>query len=101
MRPFTSTISFDEARRRLDAAIAPIGRTERIGLSAAQGRIAAEDVPSSVDVPPFSRSAMDGYAVISADTSGATSESPVRLRVVDRLFTGQAPAVAINTGTCA
>jgi len=101
MRPFTSTISFDEARRRLDAAIAPIGRTERIALSAAQGRIAAEDVPSSVDVPPFSRSAMDGYAVISADTSGATSESPVRLRVVDRLFTGQAPAVAINTGTCA
>ena len=101
MRPFTSTISFDEARRRLDAAVDPITRTERVPLGAAQGRVAAEDIRSSIDVPPFSRSAMDGYAVIAADTSGATVASPVRLRVVDRLYTGQAPAVVVSTGTCA
>jgi molybdenum cofactor synthesis domain-containing protein len=101
MRPFTSTISFDEARRRLDAAVDPIARTERVSLGAAQGRVAADDIRSSIDVPPFSRSAMDGYAVIAADTSGATVDSPVRLRVVDRLYTGQAPAVAVSTGTCA
>jgi molybdopterin molybdotransferase len=101
MRPFTSTISFDEARRRLDAAVDPITRTERVSLGAAQGRVAAEDIRSSIDVPPFSRSAMDGYAVIAADTSGATVNSPVRLRVVDRLYTGQAPAVAVSAGTCA
>jgi molybdenum cofactor synthesis domain-containing protein len=101
MRPFTSTISFDEARRRLDAAVEPIRRAERVPLRAAQGRIAAEDIRSSIDVPPFSRSAMDGYAVIAADTSRATVESPVRLRVIDRLYTGQAPAVAISTGMCA
>src|SRR6516165_5695238 len=101
MRPFTSTISFDEARRRLDAAVDPITRTERVPLGAAQGRVAAEDIRSSIDVPPFSRSAMDGYAVIAADMSGATVDSPVRLRVVDRLYTGQAPAVAVGTGTCA
>jgi molybdopterin molybdotransferase len=101
MRPFTSTISFDEARRRLDAAVDPMTRTERVSLSTAQGRVAAEDIRSSIDVPPFSRSAMDGYAVVAADTSGATVQSPVRLRVVDRLYTGQAPAVAVSTGTCA
>jgi molybdenum cofactor synthesis domain-containing protein len=101
MRPFTSTISFDEARRRLDAAVDPIARTERVSLGAAQGRVAADDIRSSIDVPPFSRSAMDGYAVIAADMSGATVDSPVRLRVVDRLYTGQAPAVAVGTGTCA
>ena len=101
MRPFTSTISFDEARRRLDAAVDPIARTERVSLGAAQGRVAADDIRSSIDVPPFSRSAMDGYAVIAADTSGATVDSPVRLRVVDRLYTGQAPAVAVSAGTCA
>jgi molybdopterin molybdotransferase len=101
MRPFTSTISFDEARRRLDAAVVPIARTERIALGSAAGRVAAEDISSSIDVPPFSRSAMDGYAVIAADTSRASVASPVRLRIVDRLYTGQAPAIPITRGTCA
>jgi molybdenum cofactor synthesis domain-containing protein len=101
MRPFTSTISFDEARRRLDAAAVPIARTERVALGAAPSRVAAEDISSSIDVPPFSRAAMDGYAVIAADTSGASAGSPVRLRIVDRLYTGQAPATAISSGACA
>jgi molybdenum cofactor synthesis domain-containing protein len=101
MRPFTSTISFDEARRRLDAAAVPIARTEHVALGAAPGRVAAEDIASSIDVPPFSRSAMDGYAVIAADTSRAAAGSPVRLRIVDRLYTGQAPATAITSGACA
>jgi molybdenum cofactor synthesis domain-containing protein len=101
VRPFTSTISLDEARRRLDVAVVPIGRTEQVALDAAQGRVAAEDILSPIDVPPFSRSAMDGYAVIAADTSSATSGSPVRLQVVDRLYTGHAPAITISRGTCA
>jgi molybdenum cofactor synthesis domain-containing protein len=101
MRPFTSTISFDEARRRLDAAGVPIARTEHVALGAAPGRVAAEDIASSIDVPPFSRSAMDGYAVIAADTSRAAAGSPVRLRIVDRLYTGQAPATVITSGACA
>jgi len=101
MRPFTSTISFDEARRRLDAAVVPIARTECVALGAAPGRVAAEDISSPIDVPPFSRSAMDGYAVIAADTSRASADSPVRLRIVDRLYTGQAPATAIPSGACA
>jgi molybdenum cofactor synthesis domain-containing protein len=101
MRPFTSTISFDEARRRLDAEAVPIARTERVALGAAPGRVTAEDISSSIDVPPFSRSAMDGYAVIAADTSRAAAGSPVRLRIVDRLYTGQAPATAITSGACA
>src|SRR4029077_8022969 len=72
MRPFTSTISLDEARRRLDAAVRPIARTERVRLEEAAGRVAAADVTSVIDVPPFARAAMDGYAVVAADTDGAT-----------------------------
>jgi molybdenum cofactor synthesis domain-containing protein len=79
----------------------PIARTERVTLASASGRVAAEDVTSSIDVPPFSRSAMDGYAVIAADTSGASPTSPVPLRIVERLFTGQTPTVEIVSGTCA
>ncbi len=101
MRPFTSTISFDEARRLLDAGATPIARTERIPIAAAGWRVAAEDIVSTVDVPPFARSAMDGYAVIAADTDSASEASPSTLTIVERLYTGRAPSRAIARGTCA
>jgi molybdopterin molybdotransferase len=100
VRPFSSTISLDEARRRLAAAVRPIARTERVALHAAAGRVAAIDVSSTMDVPPFARSAMDGYAVVAAETIGATRETPVRLRVIDRIFTGQLSGVTIGGGSC-
>jgi molybdopterin molybdotransferase len=101
VRPFTSTISLEEARRRLDAAVRPIARTERVPLEAASGRVASADVTSPIDVPPFARSAMDGYAVIAADVGGATRSTPARLRLLDRIYTGQLSSVTISPGTCA
>ncbi len=101
MRPFTSTISLEEARRRLDANVRPIDRTERVELGGAAGRVAARDVASPIDVPPFARSAMDGYAVRAPDAVGASKTSPVTLRVIDRIYTGQPSAQPIVPGTCA
>jgi molybdenum cofactor synthesis domain-containing protein len=101
VRPFTSTISLEEARRRLDAAVRPIARTEQIDLTNARGRVVAADVASPIDVPAFARSAMDGYAVVSADTTQATPETPARLRLIDRIFTGQPSTVTVVPGTCA
>lgn len=101
MRPFTSTISLEEARRRLDAAAAPITRTERVPLEHAGGRVAASDVVSTIDAPPFARSAMDGYAVVAADTIGATRDAPVSLTLADRIYTGEMPVVVITPGRCA
>ncbi len=101
MRPFTSTISLEEARRRLDAAVRPIARTERVRLEDAAGRVAAADVTSWIDVPPFARSAMDGYAVVAADTAGATRSAATRLRLVDRIYTGRMSPVTVERGTCA
>ena len=101
MRPFTSTISLEEARRRLDAAVRPITRTERVRLEDAAGRVAAADITSPIDVPPFARSAMDGYALVSSDTEGATRSTPVRLRLLDRIYTGQISSATIERGTCA
>lgn len=101
MRPFTSTISLDEARRRLDAAVRPIARTEHIRISEAAGRVVAADVISAIDVPAFVRAAMDGYAVVSADTTNATAETPARLRLIDRIYTGQPSTVTVVPGTCA
>jgi molybdopterin molybdotransferase len=101
MRPFASTISLDEARRRLDGAVRPIERRERVPLAAAAGRVAAAAVVSAIDVPPFARSAMDGYAVVAADTAAALKDAPARLRVVERIFTAQVSAITISRGTCA
>ncbi len=101
MRPFSSTISLEEARRRLDAAVRPIARTERARLEDAGGRVAAADVTSPIDVPPFARSAMDGYAVVAADTERATRSTPARLRLLDRIYTGELSGVTIERGTCA
>jgi molybdenum cofactor synthesis domain-containing protein len=100
VRPFASTISLEEARRRLSAAIRPIDRTERVPLDGAGGRVAAADVASAIDVPPFARSAMDGYAVVAADTASATRATPVRLRLLDRAFTGEVSTAIVTAGTC-
>lgn len=94
-------MALDEARARLAAHVQPIARTERVGLAAALGRVVSADVASTLDVPPFSRSAMDGYAVIAADTASASRSDPRRLRVVERLYTGVMPQAAIAPGTCA
>ncbi len=100
MRPFASTISFQEARRLLEDAATPIARVERVLLSAAGWRVAANDIVSALDVPPFARSAMDGYAVVSADTAGA-DRTPVQLRVIERIYTGRPPSKRVSPGTCA
>jgi molybdenum cofactor synthesis domain-containing protein len=100
VRPFTSTITIDEARRRLRDGVRPIERTERVPLAQAAGRVAAADVRSSVFVPPFSRSAMDGYALIAADTASAAADRPARLRILERVYTGNVPTATVGPGTC-
>lgn len=100
MRPFTSTISFEEARQRLRDAVVPVTRTEQVGLDKASGRVAAGDLASPLDVPPFARSAMDGYAVFASDTAAASDGSPARLKIVERIYTGQAPRSTVVSGTC-
>jgi molybdenum cofactor synthesis domain-containing protein len=101
MRPFQSTISIDEARRLIDEAIRPIERVERVGLLEARGRVLAAPAIAASDVPPFSRAAMDGYAVVAGDLEGASATAPVALTRIERVFTGQVPARVVTPGTCA
>ena len=100
MRPFTGTLLYDEAVRLVMDAVVPIARTVRVGLSEADGRVISEDVTATMDVPPFNRAAMDGYAVVAADTFGASAGAPKTLACVDRVFTGQVPARGISAGEC-
>lgn len=101
MRPFKSTITLAEAQLRLEAAVRRIERVETIPLSDAAGRVVAADVVSAIDVPAFARASMDGYAVIAADTAAASADSPARLRLVDRIYTGHPSQTTIRPGTTA
>ena len=100
MRPFEGTMPLTEARAIIDQAIVPIERTETIRVLDANGRVLARDVAADADVPPFSRAAMDGYAVRSADTAAASRQSPVVLRCIEQTFTGQLPSQSIGPGQC-
>lgn len=75
----------------------PLG-VERIPIVEALGRVVAENIHSSRDIPGFDNSAMDGYAVRAADVAQASASSPVRLKVVETVGAGQMPARRITAG---
>jgi molybdenum cofactor synthesis domain-containing protein len=99
MKPIRETIPLEEARQLIAEACKPIERTERVRLVDANGRVAAADVRSTRDVPPFSRAGMDGFAVRAEDTFGASRYDPKVLRVVDKVYTGEVPKTAVDAGT--
>ena len=100
MRPFRETIPVEEARTLALEAATPLDRVERISLSDASGRVLATSVESSIDVPPFDRAAMDGYAVIAADTFGASRENAKLLRLIHTSYSGDAAGGPITTSEC-
>jgi molybdopterin molybdotransferase len=73
----------------------------RIPLDDALDSVLAEDVVSPLDVPPWTNSAMDGYAARGEDVRGASEADPVRLRVVEQVPAGHFPSRAIHPGECA
>lgn len=97
---FLNVIDRDEAERRFHAAIdlRPT-REERVPLSVALGRILADDIRSPVDVPSFDRSNVDGYAVLAADTFGASEQRPKELVLLDKsIAPGPMPSCAVAAG---
>jgi molybdopterin molybdotransferase len=101
MRPIRETIPLDEARELIDGAITPVDRTEQVPLLQANERVLASDITSTRDVPPFARAGMDGYAVVAADTFGATRYDPKVLRVVEKIYTGEVPTRRVGAGEAA
>ncbi len=75
--------------------------TLRIPLDDARGAVLAEDLVSPIDVPAWTNSAMDGYAARSEDVRGASTESPVRLRVIEQIPAGGFPERRIGPGESA
>src|SRR5262245_17963088 len=97
---FLHVLDRDEAERRFRGAIdaAPHG-IESVTLDAALGRVLAADVVSPVDVPAFDRSNVDGFAVVSDSTFGASEEVPRCLQLSEEtIHTGVVPHTVIRSG---
>ena len=69
----------EEVLALIETEFSPLGQTETVPLSAAMGRILAEDIAAQEYVPDFDRSTVDGFAVRAADTFGCTDAIPAIL----------------------
>ena len=72
-------------------------RSEEIGLEQSLGRVLAEEVRANRDQPPYDISAMDGFAVRSADLAAGN----VALAVIEDIKAGDLPTLIVQTGQCA
>jgi len=80
-------ITVEEALERILSRVGTLG-DERVALLDALDRVLAEPVVADREIPPWPNSSMDGYAVSSADTSGASAESPAALRMAGHVAAG-------------
>jgi molybdopterin molybdotransferase len=87
-----------EALQSILARVAPLP-PRTLPLAEALGLAAAVAIRSAEQVPPFTNSAMDGYAVRAGDLAGASPERPVRLRVLGDLAAGATPDQPVVAGT--
>src|ERR1700676_4193048 len=98
---FLTILSREEALRRFEAALfSRAVPSEQRPLSDALGCPLAQDIAAPIDVPPFDRSNVDGFAVRSADLASASEATPVRVMLNDEVIAcGTAPTRPVLSGT--
>jgi molybdopterin molybdotransferase len=94
----TGYIGYREAFDLITSHIRPLGE-EEISLDAGVGRIAAKDIVARASYPSADVSLKDGFAVKSADVSGASARRPVRLKVIGSVFAGSRFTGELSKGT--
>jgi len=99
---FLQVVTIEVARQKLlEVARGWLVDTETLPLSHAMGRVLAQDIFSTEDLPHFRRSTVDGYAVVAKDTAAAGEALPTFLKVVGVVEMGQGTNFAIKSGECA
>jgi molybdopterin molybdotransferase len=97
MRGFRDRAEVDDVIRLIDGRAAPLP-AETIALDQAFDRILATDITSAVNVPPFDRAAMDGYAVRGSETFGAGDYNPLELTIIGESFPGRPFPGTVQSG---
>ena len=92
-----SLLRVEQVHEKLAALVRPVSGSERVAIRAAQGRVLDAPVISSMNVPPYANSAMDGYALRGTDLP---AEGQIALRVIGTSFAGEPFVGAVNAGEC-
>ncbi|MTI60127.1 MAG: molybdopterin molybdotransferase MoeA [Firmicutes bacterium] len=98
MSELLQLVEIDKVPNFFEGKLAVNLATEKINITEAKGRLLARDIISQIDLPPFSRSTMDGYAVKAADTYGASESMPVYLDMVGEILMGEEAVQEIKAG---
>jgi molybdopterin molybdotransferase len=102
MPEFLTLLPPDEARALLLSHLsAPEPASETMEVSAALGRVTAEDIRAPHPLPEFPRSTVDGFAVRARDTFGASESLPAYLSLIGEVPMGDTPTFEIGAGQCA
>ena len=96
---FRKLLTFEEAQKKINEQFKPVflGEEEAVLLEA-YNRVLNEDVVSTLDIPPFNRSTVDGYAVKAEDTFEADENTPATLKVSGAVNIGEPPNVKVAKG---
>lgn len=97
-RPPAPLLTLNDARARMLDGLAALP-AETVPLGEALGRVLAGPIESRLTLPPWDNSAMDGFAVRSADVFGATRDHPVKLKVVGESAAGRSSTAEVTPGT--
>ncbi|MFZ3059772.1 MAG: molybdopterin biosynthesis protein [Candidatus Methanoperedens sp.] len=97
MKEFRKLVTMDEARNIIESLDVHSSSIE-VDIENASGCVLAEDIVSEVDVPPFTRASMDGYAVCAPDTYKAREDRPIRLKLVGTIPAGLNPDIHMGPG---
>jgi molybdopterin molybdotransferase len=95
-----SLLSVEQARDRILARFDRLD-IETVSLASAAGRTLGSRITAGFNVPPFANSSMDGFAIASRESEGATPDNPVILRVSQRIAAGSGASEAVLSGCCA
>ena len=100
MSRFLQVVAVPDAVRAA-VSIAPSTATETVPVEQSAGRVLAAPVAADTDIPGFDRSVVDGYAVRSADTTGAGDAVPALLQCIGRVTMGTGRKLVIRDSECA
>jgi molybdenum cofactor synthesis domain-containing protein len=99
---FRKLITFEEAKKAVNLNIRSFSiGIEEVSILEACDHILATDVKSNLDIPPFDRSIVDGFAVRAEDTFGADEKNPIKMKRIGNVNVGEPPKVVMEKGETA
>ncbi|UCC20917.1 MAG: molybdopterin molybdotransferase MoeA [Promethearchaeota archaeon] len=94
---FSKLTRLDNALEKLFSKI-QVSLVEEINIKDALNRVLADDIISEMDIPPFDRSAMDGYAIKAEDSFGSSPKNPQKVKLIGTIEIGESSKLEINKG---